>query len=85
MAYAPDPDGCSAWRSSAPRLAAARIPFIRRMWGPYPTLEGVPTNYVIDRRGIVRYAKARAFTLDDLNEILVPLLQEPAPEGAPPQ
>ena len=40
--------------------------------------------YVIDRRGIVRYARARAFTLDDLNDILVPLLQEPAPEDAPP-
>ncbi len=63
--------------------AAAHIPFIRRLRGPYSTLEGVPTNYVIDRSGIVRYAKARAFTLDDLNDLLVPLLQEPVPPSSP--
>jgi cytochrome c biogenesis protein CcmG, thiol:disulfide interchange protein DsbE len=45
--------------------------------GPYKILNGVPTNIVIDRNGIVRYAQARAFSLDDLNSILVPLLREP--------
>jgi cytochrome c biogenesis protein CcmG/thiol:disulfide interchange protein DsbE len=41
-------------------------------------MTGVPTNYVIDRRGILRYAKAGAFDLDALNGILVPLLREPS-------
>ena len=36
----------------------------------------VPTNYVIDRSGIVRYAQPDAFTLDTLNAVLVPLLNE---------
>lgn len=64
---------------------AVHIPFIRRMRGPYsPIHNGVPTNYVIDRSGIVRYAKAAAFTLDDLNDVLVPLLQEPGPQAPPP-
>jgi hypothetical protein len=30
---------------------------------------------MIDRAGILRYAKADAFSLDDLNAILVPLLR----------
>jgi cytochrome c biogenesis protein CcmG, thiol:disulfide interchange protein DsbE len=60
-----------------PLAAAAAIPFIRRLSGPYKILNGVPTNIVIDRNGIVRYAQARAFSLDDLNSILVPLLREP--------
>jgi len=47
--------------------------------GPYDTLGGLPTNYVIDRAGRVRYARAGAFDLDELNAVLVPLLQEPAP------
>ena len=38
----------------------------------------VPTNYVIDRSGILRYAKSGSFDLDDLNQLLVPLMQEPA-------
>jgi cytochrome c biogenesis protein CcmG/thiol:disulfide interchange protein DsbE len=65
--------------------AAAHIPFILELKGPYSTLHGrVPTNYVIDRRGIVRFTKAGAFTLDSLNEALVPLLREPAPQAPPP-
>jgi cytochrome c biogenesis protein CcmG/thiol:disulfide interchange protein DsbE len=39
----------------------------------------LPTNYIIDRAGVVRYAKAGAFDLDELNTLLVPLLREPAP------
>ncbi len=44
----------------------------------YGLLGGVPTSYVIDRNGIVRYAKAGAFDLDALNALLIPLLREPA-------
>jgi thiol-disulfide isomerase/thioredoxin len=59
-----------------PLAALVSIPFIRRMNGPYRVLKGVPTNIVIDRRGIVRYAQAGGFSLDDLNSLLVPLLRE---------
>jgi cytochrome c biogenesis protein CcmG/thiol:disulfide interchange protein DsbE len=64
-------------------LAKLTIPSARRIQGPYRPLEGIPTNYVIDRNGIVRYAKAAAFDLDDLNTVLVPLLREPAPANSP--
>jgi peroxiredoxin len=46
--------------------------------GGYPVLDGVPTSYVIDRRGVVRYAKATAFTADEFTRLIVPLLNEPA-------
>jgi cytochrome c biogenesis protein CcmG/thiol:disulfide interchange protein DsbE len=45
----------------------------------YPTLDGLPTSYVIDRSGIVRYAKAGAFTSREFSDLLLPLLREPAP------
>ena len=55
---------------------------IHKLKGPYTYLEGVPTNFVIDRAGKVRYAKADAFDLDTLNAVLVPLLKEPPPPDA---
>lgn len=52
---------------------------VRSIKGPYDVLGGaVPTNIVIDRNGVVRYAKAGAFTLESLNSLLVPLLNEKA-------
>ena len=62
-----------------PLFAAMAIPSARRIKGNYGVLGALPTNYVIDRAGIVRYAKAGAFDLNDLNTLLVPLLKEPAP------
>jgi thiol-disulfide isomerase/thioredoxin len=47
--------------------------------GAFADVDALPTNYVIDREGILRYAKAGAFDLDDLNTVLVPLMQDPAP------
>jgi peroxiredoxin len=64
-----------------PFLAQLDMPSARRISGPYGTLGGLPTNYVIDRKGIVRYAATGAFDLDELNTLLVPLLREPAPQG----
>ncbi|MGC1520195.1 MAG: TlpA disulfide reductase family protein [Steroidobacteraceae bacterium] len=63
-------------KSLKPLAATVRFPMARSMRGPYRVMTGVPTNYVIDRRGILRYAKAGAFDLDALNRILVPLLRE---------
>ena len=60
-------------------FAAMAIGAVRNIHGPYHELNGVPTNYVIDRAGRVRYAAAGAFDLDALNRVLIPLLNEPAP------
>jgi cytochrome c biogenesis protein CcmG/thiol:disulfide interchange protein DsbE len=65
-----------------PLFAAMAITPVRRIRGPYGDYTALPTNIVIDRAGIVRYSKAGAFNLADLNRILVPLLQEPAPAAA---
>ncbi|MBX9881125.1 MAG: TlpA family protein disulfide reductase [Sphingomonas sp.] len=54
---------------------------VKRVKGPYFSLGAVPTNFIIDRAGRVRYAKTGAFDLDDLNREVVPLLNEPAPEA----
>lgn len=64
-------------------FAVMHIPAVRKIKGPYDILTGVPTNYIIDRSGHVRYAKAGAFDLDALNETLIPLLNEPAPPETP--
>lgn len=62
-----------------PFLEKLTMPSARRIRGPYGPMGAVPTNYVIDRAGIVRYAKAGAFDLDALNAILIPLLKESPP------
>lgn len=63
-------------------FAAMRMSPIRRLNGPFRDLGALPTNYVIDREGRVRYAKAGAFDIDDLNKIVIPLLNEPEPAPA---
>jgi len=54
-------------------------PLVRHFSGNYPILTGVPTSYVIDRKGVVRYAKATAFSERDFVELIIPLLNEPVP------
>lgn len=55
-------------------------PLVRRFsGGRYPVLEAVPTSYVIDRKGVVRYAKAGSFELREFAELILPLLEEKAP------
>jgi peroxiredoxin len=63
-------------KSLQPLAATVRFPLARSMRGPYGVMAAVPTNYVIDRHGILRYAKAGAFDLDALNGLLLPLLRE---------
>ena len=67
-----------------PLAAQLSFPLAHEVRGPYADLGGVPTNYVIDRAGVVRYAEAGAFDLDKLNAVLIPLLKEPAPRSAAP-
>ena len=58
------------------------LPLLTAFRGDYgPIHRAIPTNYVIDRAGVVRYAKEGDFTLDKLNQVLVPLLNEPVPSG----
>ena len=58
-----------------PLFATLAMPSAKRIKGR-TTRWAVPTNYIIDRGGRVRYAQAAAFDLDDLNRLLVPLLKE---------
>src|SRR5947209_4779033 len=39
----------------------------------YRQLDGVPTSYVIDRSGVVRYAKSGAFDLEGFDAFIEPL------------
>ena len=62
-------------------FGALAITPAKRISGGYAILGAVPTNFIIDRAGVVRYAKASALELDDLNSEIVPLLREPPPAG----
>lgn len=61
-------------------FAAMAITPLHRLRGPYaPIRSSVPTNFVIDRAGVLRYAEPGAFSLDELNSVLVPLLNQAPP------
>ena len=61
-------------------FSAMTVEPIHKLKGPYGYIDhAVPTNFVIDRAGKVRYAKAAAFTRETLSALLVPLMAEPAP------
>lgn len=60
-----------------------RIPFVKRMKGPYHDVGALPTNYIIDRSGTLVYARAGGFDIDSLNAIVFPLLKEPIPPASP--
>jgi cytochrome c biogenesis protein CcmG/thiol:disulfide interchange protein DsbE len=51
--------------------------------GGYEDVKAVPTSYIIDRKGIVRYAQANALDHDEFDALLRPLLAEPAPAAPP--
>lgn len=62
-------------------LSVLAMPLARRFKGDYGPAESAPLSYVIDRSGVLRYAKAAALTLEDLNAILIPLLREQESPG----
>lgn len=66
-----------------PLAQALAMPLVRRLVGPYRALNAVPTNYVIDRSGILRYARAGAFDPDSLDKVVTPLLRAPPPGDGP--
>jgi len=56
------------------------FPLVRSLAGPYGTIrDQLPTNYVIDRAGVLRYAEGGAFTEDSLDALVQPLLAESTP------
>ena len=64
-----------------PLAAIASFPLILSVSGRgYGTKRGaVPTNYVIDRDGVIRHAEAGALTMKFLEEVVTPLLAAPSP------
>jgi hypothetical protein len=64
-----------------PLAALLSFPLVKSIsGGGYGDLGGVPTNFVIDRGGIVRYAKAAAFSSQGFDLVVRPLLAA-APPG----
>lgn len=66
-----------------PLAALVGFPLAHHISGSYADMDAVPTNYVIDRNGVVRYAKAAAFDAETLDAVIAPLLAEPAPASTP--
>ena len=66
-------------RQLAPVQKVVSFPMVKNFHGDYGKIKALPTNIIIDRAGIVRYAKAAMFDIDSINEELIPLLNEPAP------
>lgn len=65
-----------------PLARAVAFPMVRNFHGKYGKVTSLPTSFVIGRDGILRNIQVGAFTLDDLNAVLVPLLKESAPAVA---
>jgi thiol-disulfide isomerase/thioredoxin len=63
-----------------PLANALSFPLATRISGPgYGPLEGaVPTNFVIDKAGVVRYAGKGAFTESGFSALIGPLMAAPA-------
>ena len=47
--------------------------------GPFEPTNGLPTTYVVDRHGQVRFVESGLIDIDRLNQVLVPLLRQPQP------
>ena len=52
------------------------LQMVKRFKGNYGQIKYLPTNFVIDRKGILRYAESGGFTQEGIEEVLGPLLAE---------
>ena len=64
-----------------PLAAVLSVPLARNFHGNYGAVKALPTSYIIDRNGILRYAQAGELELEDLNRLLTPLLREEQASG----
>lgn len=64
-----------------PLASVLSFPLVTRIGGGgYGPIGGaIPSNYVIDRAGILRYAQANAFDYHSFDTLISPLLAETAP------
>jgi len=63
-----------------PLQAVLSFPIAKRLSGRgYGIKDGVPTSYVIDREGVLRFAAAGAFSDQSFAALVGPLLAQPAP------
>jgi hypothetical protein len=49
---------------------------VKRFKGNYGDIKYLPTNFVIDRKGILRYAESGGFSRERLEQVVGPLLRE---------
>lgn len=62
-----------------PLAAVLSFPLVTRIDGNYDAIGGaVPSNFIIDRNGILRYAEANAFSYGSFAATVAPLLAETA-------
>jgi cytochrome c biogenesis protein CcmG/thiol:disulfide interchange protein DsbE len=61
-----------------PLAKVLTIPMVKKFKGNYGDIKALPTNFVIDRKGVLRYAEAGGFTRETMVEVLGPLLKESA-------
>jgi cytochrome c biogenesis protein CcmG, thiol:disulfide interchange protein DsbE len=54
------------------------LQMVKRFKGDYGDIKYLPTNFVIDRKGILRYAESGGFTRQELDQVVGPLLSESA-------
>ncbi len=68
-----------------PLASVLSFPLVTRISGNgYGPIGGaIPSNYVIDRSGILRYAQAEAFDYNSFGRLITPLLAEKAPAVSP--
>ena len=52
------------------------LQMVKRFKGNYGQIKYLPTNFVIDRKRILRYADSGGFTREELEQVLGPLLAE---------
>lgn len=52
------------------------LQMVKRFKGDYGEIKYLPSNFVIDRKGVLRYAETGGFTEASLDEVLRPLLAE---------
>lgn len=52
------------------------LQMVKRFKGDYGDIKYLPTNFVIDRKGVLRYAESGGFTEDSIEGVLGPLLAE---------